>query len=117
LFPGGKQEEACIESFSSSGSSESSCFGDSSSSTCGLAAFYAWLGCGGSRVDLQPLVVTAFIFSENGTTAAICASCVSIILLKLNWFLIAEERVSTSAFIIPKFYHWQQAFCLKIRLF
>ena len=40
--------------------------------------------------------------SETGTAAAIWASCVSIILLKLNWFLIAEEIVSTFAFILSK---------------
>jgi len=77
LFLGGKWEELVSKVFrglSSSGSLESSCFGDSSSSTCGLAAFYAWLGSGGSRVDLPPLVVTAFIFSKKGIAAAICSS-------------------------------------------
>ena len=64
-------------------------------------------------MDLPPLVVTTFIFSENGTIAAIYASCVSIILLKLNWFLIAEESVSTSAFILSKILPLAASFLFK----
>ena len=39
-----------------------------------------------------------FPFSPASKDAAICASCVSIILLKLNWFLRVDDKVSTLIF-------------------
>jgi len=64
-----------------------------------------WLGFGGSRVVLPPLVVTAFTFSREfsgwagifplvsiGIATTIWASCVSIVVLKLNWLLTAEVK-------------------------
>ena len=39
-----------------------------------------------------------FPFSATGKAAAICASWVSIILLKLDWFLSVEDKVSSLTF-------------------
>jgi hypothetical protein len=58
-----------------------------------------------------------FPVSTIGTAAAICASWVLIILLKFNWFLRAEDKVSIFILILSKVYHWPKVFFSKICLF
>ena len=71
----------------------------------------AWLLRGGLRDELSHQVDTVLTFSMGvsgclgivllstaGKAAAICASWVSIILLKLNWFLSVEDKVSSFTF-------------------
>jgi hypothetical protein len=43
---------------------------DDPSDSYGSVTIPAWLGYGGSRVDLPPLMITAFTFSDTGTVAA-----------------------------------------------
>ena len=100
-----------LVSANSYGAVSSSCslFCDEGSSSLCSFSLPTWLGFGGSRVDLPPLVVTALTFSREfsgcsgifpalstGIAATIWANCVYIILLKLNWFL--TEKVKPSIF-------------------
>src|SRR6185437_13034435 len=75
----------------------------------------AWLLRGGLRDELPRPVDTMLTFSVGdsgchgifplstaGNEAAICASWVSIILLKLNWFLRVEEQVSSLTFKLSR---------------
>jgi hypothetical protein len=43
-----------------------------------------------------------FLLSTTGKAAANCASSVSIILLKLNWFLRVEDKVSSLTFKLSR---------------
>jgi hypothetical protein len=51
-----------------------------------------------------------FLLSTAGKAAAICASWVSIILLKLNWFLSVEDKFQALHLNFPGFCHWPKAF-------
>ena len=86
----------------------------------------AWLVRGAYQGRLPHPVHTIFVVStgdsgcpgifpdsEIGTAAAICASCVSLILLKLSWFLRAEERVSTFAFMLSRILSLAASFLFK----
>ena len=75
----------------------------------------AWLLCGGLRDELPHLVDIMLTFSTGvsgcpeifplsiaGNETTICASWVSIILLKLNWFLRVEDKDSSLTFKLSR---------------